>query len=300
MLRSMTGYATATASAEGASVTVTLKSVNHRFLDLHMRLPQEAEPLEAKLRQALRARLARGHVDVTVAIERAGATIEVSFDLTLVRAYVEAFKKLQSELQLTAEPNVNDLLKMPGAVTMTKSAAGDDGVELLDRLLFQALDTAINAMDEMRGREGAALCAELLSRATGLETLATRIADLREGADRRIFERLSKRIAELTGTSATPERIAQEAALLAERSDVSEEIVRLKAHVGQFRETLEAPPAGGETGKRFDFLLQEMNREANTILSKTSGDGAGLEITDLAIQAKAEIEKLREQVQNLQ
>src|ERR1022692_4832621 len=98
MLRSMTGYATATASAEGASVTVTLKSVNHRFLDLHMRLPQEAEALEAKLRQALRARLARGHVDVTVAIERAGATIEVSFDLTLVRAYVEAFKKLQSEL----------------------------------------------------------------------------------------------------------------------------------------------------------------------------------------------------------
>jgi uncharacterized protein (TIGR00255 family) len=183
---------------------------------------------------------------------------------------------------------------------LSKTAAGEGSAELLDKLVFQALDSAINAMDEMRGCEGAALCAELSSRATGLETLATRIADLREGADRRIFERLSKRIAELTGTSATPERIAQEAALLAERSDVSEEIVRLKAHVGQFRETLEAPPAGGETGKRFDFLLQEMNREANTILSKTSGDGAGLEITDLAIQAKAEIEKLREQVQNLQ
>ena len=299
MLRSMTGYATATASAEGASVTVTLKSVNHRFLDLHMRLPQEAEPLEAKLRQTLRARLARGHVDVAVAIERAG-TIEVSFDLPLVRAYIDAFTKLQDELHLTAEPNVNELLKMPGAVTMSKTAAGEANAELLDRLLFQALDSAINAMDEMRGREGAALCAELLSRAAGLETLATRIADLREGADRRIFERLSRRIAELTGQSATPERIAQEAALLADRSDVSEEIVRLKAHVGQFRETLASPPAGGETGKRFDFLLQEMNREANTILSKTSGDQAGLEITDLAIQAKAEIEKLREQVQNLQ
>jgi uncharacterized protein (TIGR00255 family) len=296
----MTGYATATASAEGATVTVTLKSVNHRFLDLHMRLPQEADPFEAKLRQALRARLARGHVDVTVSIERTGATIQVSFDLPLVRAYVEAFSKLQNELHLSAEPNINELLKLPGAVSMTKSAAGEAGVELLDKLLFQALDNAIDAMDEMRGREGAALCEELLGRAKALEMLATRIADLREGADRRIFERLMKRITELTGQSATAERIAQEAALLCERGDVSEEIARLKAHVGQFRETLVSPPWGGETGKRFDFLLQEMNREANTILSKTSGDGSGLEITDLAIQAKAEIEKLREQVQNLQ
>lgn len=294
----MTGYGSASARGGEASVTVTLKSVNHRFLDLHMRLPQEVEPFEAKLRQALRARLARGHVDVTVAIERPG-TAQASVDMTMVRAYLDAFIKIREELQRADEPDINELLKMPGAVTMAKSGASAPDPELMERLVFQALESAMESMDQMRATEGDALCAELLSRANGIEALGGRIDVLREGADRRIFERLSRRIAELTGQSATPERVAQEAALLAERGDVSEEIVRLRAHVGQFREML-VTTASAETGKRFDFLLQEMNREANTILSKTSGDGAGLEITDLAIQVKAEIEKLREQVQNLQ
>jgi len=205
-------------------------------------------------------------------------------------------------LKFTAEPDVNALLKLPGAVSVQPGSAEAEA-ELFDRLLFQALDRALEALDRMRSREAEALRAELLGRLSGLDSLAARIEGLREGADRRIFERLRQRIADLTGQSATPERVAQEAAVLVERGEVSEEIVRLKAHVGQFRDTLNAAAVdqkAGETGKRFDFLLQEMNREANTILSKTAGDGAGLEITDLAIQAKAEIEKLREQVQNLQ
>jgi uncharacterized protein (TIGR00255 family) len=296
----MTGYAAATASSNGANVTVTLKSVNHRFLDLHLRLPPEVDSLEPKLRQALRARLARGHVDLTVVVDRPGA-VEVRFDRALVRGYFEAFAKLREEMHVNAEADLNGLLKLPGAVTVMPAAIpGDAQIEELDRLLFCALGKALDALDKMRCHEGEMLCRELLQRAATLDSLADRIAGLREGADRRIFERLKQRITELAGQAAAPERIAQEAAILAERGDVSEEIQRLKSHVGQFRDTLEAPPDGGETGKRFDFLLQEMNREANTILSKTAGDGAGLEITDLAIQAKAEIEKLREQVQNLQ
>ncbi len=295
----MTGYGTATAASDQASVTVTLKSVNHRFLDLHMRLPQAVEPFETKLRQTLRSKFARGHVDVAVSVDRTAANaVDVTIDRALVRGYVDAFTKLREEFGVTLEADLNTLLKLPGAISVTQAAGA--AAEQIETLLFQALDAAIAAMEIMRVREGEALCAELLSRAAGLETVADRIAGLREGADKRIFERLTKRIAELAGQSATPERIAQEAALLAERGDVSEEIARLKAHVGQFRHTLESPPSGGETGKRFDFLLQEMNREANTILSKTSGDGKGLEITDLAILAKTEIEKLREQVQNLQ
>jgi uncharacterized protein (TIGR00255 family) len=299
MLRSMTGYAAASASFNGTSVTVTLKSVNHRFLDLHLRTPPEVDSLEPKLRQALRARLARGHVDVTVVVDRPGA-VEVRFDRALVRGYFEAFAKLREEMHVSTEADLNGLLKLPGAVTVMPAGAGDSEIEEIDRLLFEALGKALDALDKMRCHEGEMLCRELLGRSAGLDALADRIAGFREGADQRIFERLKVRITELAGQSASPERIAQEAALLAERGDVSEEIVRLKSHVGQFRDTLKAPPDGGETGKRFDFLLQEMNREANTILSKTAGDGAGLEITDLAIAAKAEIEKLREQVQNLQ
>jgi len=296
----MTGYAAASASSNGATITVTLKSVNHRFLDLHLRVPPEVDSLEPKLRQALRARLARGHVDVVVVVDRPGA-VEVRFDRALVRGYFEAFAKLREEMRVTTEADLNGLLKLPGAVTVMPAVIpGDSQMEELDHLLFQALAKALDALDKMRCHEGGMLCRELLSRSAALDSLTDRIAGLREGADRRIFERLKQRITELAGQSATPDRITQEAAILAERGDVSEEIQRLKSHVGQFRDTLEAPPDGGETGKRFDFLLQEMNREANTILSKTAGDGAGLEITDLAIQAKAEIEKLREQVQNLQ
>jgi len=299
MLRSMTGYGTATASENGASVTVTLKSVNHRFLDLHLRVAPETEPLEPKLRQVLRTRFARGHIDVAVMVDRAGG-VEVRFDRALIRGFFDAFAKLREEMHLGIEPDLNALLKIQGAVAVQPASLGGTEMEQLDRLLFQALDSAIASLDATRIQEGAALSRDLLARAGSLTAIAARISALREGADRRIFERLKQRIAELTGLAATPERIAQEAALLAERSDVSEEIQRLEAHVAQFTETVSNPPEGGETGKRFDFLLQEMNREANTLLAKTTGGGEGLGITDLAIQAKTEIEKLREQVQNLQ
>lgn len=299
MLRSMTGYATATARENSTAVTVTLKSVNHRFLDLNLKAPSEIDPLEMRIKQAVRAKLSRGHVDVSVTLERQGSA-EVRFDRALLSGYLAAFRGVQQEFGLSQEPDLGLLLKIPGAVSVQSGPATGPDLEKTERLLFQALEQALISLDTMRKQEALSLAEELRTRAANLERVTTRIATLREGADQVFFERLRERITELTGEAAPPERIAQEAAILVERSDVSEEVLRLRSHVTQFVEHLSGGP-NGEAGKRLDFLLQEMNREANTILSKTAGLGqVGLEITDLAIQAKAEIEKLREQVQNLQ
>ena len=295
----MTGYASASARTDGAAVTVTLKSVNHRFLDLHLKLPAEMEALEPKLRQAVRQRLARGHVDLTVALEREG-TVEVRFDRALVRGYLEAFRQLREEFGVVAEADLNALLKLPGAFSVAPADLRSEEAQALERLLFQALDQALTALDRMRAEEARVMEREMRARAEKVRQAAAHIESLRAGADRHFFERLRDRVSELLGEAADRDRIAQEAALLAERSDISEEVLRLKSHVEQFLELLAAPPAG-EAGKRLDFLLQEMNRESNTILAKTAGLGqVGIQITEMGIQAKAEIEKLREQVQNLQ
>lgn len=295
----MTGYASACARGDGARVTVTLKSVNHRYLDLHLKLPPELEALEPRLRQAVRQRLSRGHVDLSVALEREGA-VAVRFDRALVRGYLDAFRRLREEFGVAAEPDLNVLLKIPGAVTVEPAQLGSEEARALEQLLFGALDEALAALDGMRAQEARAMEREMRARAAEIQEAAGRIEALRAGADRVFFERLRTRVEELLAVAADRDRIAQEAALLAERSDVSEEVLRLKSHVQQFLELLAAPP-DGEAGKRLDFLLQEMNRESNTILAKTAGLGdVGLQITEMGIRAKAEIEKLREQVQNLQ
>lgn len=300
MLRSMTGYATATTRENSTAVTVTLKSVNHRFLDLNLKIPAELDSLESRIKQAIRGKLSRGHVDVSVSLEREGA-VEVHFDRGLVRGYLDAFHRLQEDFGLTQGPDLGALLlKIPGAVTVQAGQAAGPEMERIERLLLDALEKALTSLDAMRAKEAQALAVELRTRAGSLEAATARIETLRAGADQVFYERLRQRLTELAGEAVQPERIAQEAAVLVERSDVSEEILRLSTHVTQFAAQLSGGP-GGETGKRLDFLLQEMNREANTILSKTAGLGqVGLEITELAIQAKAEIEKLREQVQNLQ
>jgi uncharacterized protein (TIGR00255 family) len=235
-----------------------------------------------------------------VSLEREGAA-EVHFDRGLVRGYLDAYRRLQEEFGLTQSPDLSQmLLKIPGAVTMQAGQAAGPEMERVERLLLEALEKALAALDAMRAQEAKSLAVELRTRAGNLETATARIEALRAGADQVFYERLRQRLGELAGEAVQPDRIAQEAAVLVERSDVSEEILRLSTHVTQFVAQLSGGP-NGETGKRLDFLLQEMNREANTILSKTAGLGqVGLEITDLAIQAKAEIEKLREQVQNLQ
>jgi uncharacterized protein (TIGR00255 family) len=296
----MTGYAAASGRNEETAVTITVKSVNHRFLDLHLRLPPELEPLEPKVRRLAREHLRRGHLDVTVMLERDGG-VEVHIDRGLVKAYLEAYNRLRSEFGLTAEADLNAVLKVPGALVCGPAMMGDAESRELETLVMKTFAEALGRLDAMRTEEAEAIACELRSRLAEIRRATGEIERLRDGAAGLYLERLRQRLAELMADQIPVERLAQEAALLAERSDVSEELLRMKSHLQQFEVLLESGSDSGEAGKRLDFLLQEMGRESNTILSKTSGLGeVGIRITGLGLRVKAEIEKLREQVQNLQ
>ena len=300
MLRSMTGYAAASRRTDTVAVTVRVKSVNHRFLDMHLKLSAELEPLEPKLRRMMRQHLRRGHLDVTVVLERDGG-VEVHMDRALVGAYLEAYSRLRSEFWLSAEPDLSTILKVPGAVRYVPALPGSAEEQGMETLVLETLLEALGRLDAMRAEEGRNIAAEMSARLEEVGRATEEIERLRADAEPLCLERLRERLAELLADHLPPERLVQEAALLAERSDVSEELLRLKSHRQQFQTLLHSPEESGEAGKRLDFLLQEMNREANTVLAKTSGLGeAGLKITGLALRLKAEIEKLREQVQNLQ
>ena len=300
MLRSMTGYAAASRRSDTMAVTVRAKSVNHRFLDLHLKLPAELEPLEPKLRRLLRQHLRRGHLDVAVVLERDGG-VDVHMNRALVASYLEAYNRLRSEFGLSMEPDLSTILKVPGVVSYVPALLGSAEAQQMETLVLETLLEALGRLDVMRAEEARNIAAEMSTRLEGFGRATEEIERLRADAERLWMERLRERLAELLTDHLPPERLVQEVALLAERSDVSEELLRLKSHRQQFLALLHSPEEAGEAGKRLDFLLQEMNREANTILAKTSGPGeAGLRITGLALRVKADIEKLREQVQNLQ
>lgn len=291
-VRSMTGYAQVKAQAdEGVSFTLSLKAVNHRFLDPQLRLPLEMDELEMKIRRILKERLARGHVDVTLSLERrSGEGLE--FNRELVAGYVAAFRKAAKEFGTIGEPDLNAIFRLPGALGENAPANGN-----FEAAVLGALEQAIQKLNAMREQEGRGMEAELRRRLNVLEQATEEVSKHRAAVTRACMEKVQARMRELL-ENADQERILQEAAILAERSDVEEELVRLHTHIGHFRQLLDH---GGEVGKKLDFLLQELNREANTLLSKTSGvAGEGLRITELGLQMKSEIEKCREQVQNLE
>ena len=291
-IRSMTGFAQVKSQAgEGTSFTLSLKSVNHRFLDPQLRIPMEMDELEMKIRRALKERLARGHVDVTLGVERrAGGGYD--FNRELVGGYVEAFRKAAREFSTGGEPDLNNVFRLPGALGATTPLDGN-----FDAAVLAALDQAIQKLNVMREQEGQGMESELRRRLASLEQATTEVSKLRAAVSKAYMEKIRVRMQELL-ENADPDRILQEAAILAERSDIQEELVRLNTHIDHFRKLLDL---GGEVGKKLDFLLQELNREANTLLSKTSGvAGEGLRITELGLLMKSEIEKCREQVQNLE
>ena len=298
---SMTGFAQARAEREGSSVRINLRSVNHRFLDLHLRMPDGFEVFESRIRQAIRNRLRRGHVDVNVYYEPGGnGRIEVNREL--VESYMNAVERLRQEFGVKTEPDLVALFRLPGVVAAPGAASdlqSEEKQESLGEQLEVCLEQALNKLEAMRRSEGEALTEEMQGI---LEQVATRTAEIETLAERvrpAIARRLAERLEELLkGLQLDPMRLAQEAALLAERSDVSEELARLRSHVEQFRKLL---ASAGEAGKKLDFLLQEMQREANTLLSKTPGvESEGLAITGLALEVKSDIEKLREQAQNVE
>ena len=296
-IRSMTGYAQARAEEDGLALRVSIRSVNHRFLDLHVRLPEGWEPLEPRLRQRVRQQVRRGHVDVTLRMETTGpATVQLNQQLAA--AYARAAQELGREFAAPPAIDFVALMRLPGVVTGT-GAPSEEEVERAAGLALRCLDDALTRLDQMRSAEGALLAAEMRGRLGTIANRANEIEKLAENLRPEYARRLGERLAELLGNTAIePARLAQEAALLAERSDVSEEVARLRSHLRQFDALLESDP---EAGKKLDFLLQEMQRESNTMLSKTPGvEGQGLAITDLALELKAEVERLREQMQNVE
>lgn len=291
-IRSMTGYAQVKSQAsDGNAFTLSLKSVNHRFLDPQLRLPAEMEELEIRIRRVLKERLARGHVEVTLSVvPKEGEGFELN--RSLVAGYLAAFRKAAQEFNAPGEPDLNVIFRMPGALGSVTQLNGD-----FAGAVMAAVDQAVTRLNEMREEEGRGMEAELRRRLDSLQAATEEVSHLRAAVTRAYMEKIRTRMQELVG-NAEEDRILQEAALLAERSDVQEELVRLQTHIQHFRGLLDQ---GGETGKKLDFLLQELNREANTLLSKTSGvAGEGLRITELGLLMKSEIEKCREQVQNIE
>jgi uncharacterized protein (TIGR00255 family) len=294
-IRSMTGYAQVKAHvSDELTLALSLKSVNHRFLDLHLRMPSELDPVEMKVRRVLKERLHRGHLEVTIGVERTGGA-GFAVNRELVGGYLRTFRDVAEEFGVSAEPDLNVVLKMPGALN---AVADGDGTEALEKQVTAALEECIERLNHMREEEGRGAVTELRSRMTHLSSATHEVDQLRERVLKAYQDKLQGRMQELLGSHFDQDRILQEAAILAERSDIQEELVRMKNHIQHFLSLLDG---GGEVGKKLDFLLQEMNREANTLMSKTTGvAGEALRITALGLSMKSEIEKAREQVQNLE
>lgn len=290
----MTGFAQSKGQHGEFSFTVNVKSVNHRFLDLHLRLPANSDGLEMRVRKLVKEQMQRGHVEITVKLERT-ETAGVSVNREMTAGYVAAFRKISSELGLTGEPDLNVIFRLNGVL-----AGGDEMPDdsALQENVLTKLEESIRKLDDMRLQEGQTIVRELNERMEHLQKGTEEVEKLRSVVLQAYLEKVQSRLQELIGNQSDPDRLLQEAALLADRTDIQEEIVRMKTHIQHF---LGLMGDAREAGKKMDFLLQEMNREANTMLSKTSGvSGEALRITELGLAMKADIEKSREQVQNIE
>ncbi len=291
MLKSMTGYGQGSASGENFTVLVDLRSVNHRTLDIHWRAPQDLASLEIPLKKMIQAAVARGRVDVTINFTQVG---DVAFEINrpLIRGYLDALRLMRDEFGLAGEADLAALTRLPNVVIPSTASGALSGAAIEG--IEAALTQALAAMVAMRAVEGRELQKEMLQR---IELIEHHVGVIESGAPGVVDayrDKLRRRVEELIEKASIDEtRLAQEVAYLAERCDISEEIARLKSHMAQIRELLSGD---GEIGKKLDFLLQEINREANTILSKSSE----LTVCDSAIEIKTEVEKLREQAQNVE
>jgi uncharacterized protein (TIGR00255 family) len=292
-MKSMTGFGRGTVTGEDFKIAVDVKTVNNRYLDVHLRLNQDLSSLEMPIRKLISARLSRGRVDLTINFERS-ATTTYEINRTLIAGYVNALRDIQKEFDLAGDVDINTLSRLPGALTSAHDGLDEAGIAGIQRAVIEALED----LARMRESEGAALAEEMRARVAKIEAEVPVIEDAAAGLVDAYRQRLQKRIGEMLQRSGqTIEvdagRLAQEVAYLADRSDISEELARLRSHLDQFRAAIQAE---GEIGKRLDFLLQELNREANTVLSKSTE----VSIKDAALVIKAEVEKLREQAQNVE
>lgn len=296
IIRSMTGFARVRRPIVNGEIVITLRSLNHKGLDIHFHAGPEMDTLEVRMRALIKQNVQRGHVELRIGLHRAGAQGSLGVNQALLEAWLEAFRTAAARYELKTEPDLNMALRIPG---MFGEPADEDPTEEFTAAVLSATEEALDALNAFRAREGAELAGVLRRHNAGVRQAAIQIDEIRSRALPGFQAKVSERVRELLrGSAIDPQRLAQEAALLADRSDIGEEVARLKIHADQLEALLDA---GGEIGKKLDFLLQEMNRETNTILSKTSGVGdLGLKITDLALGVKSDIEKIREQALNLE
>jgi len=274
-------------------VSVEVRTVNHRFLDLHIRLPREYIFMEGDLQQVVRSSVRRGRVDVSVTVQ-APQIPGYTLNLPAVRSYVESVGNLAKEFGMQEPLDLRTLLGLPGVVQVLDSDPGPAAAPReLTSDVIDCVREALRGVERMRVQEGSALKIDMLQHLESIREKATRVRAASHAVVEEYRKRLESRLTMLLGQGVVDqERLAQEVAIMAEKSDISEEAARLGSHIDQFRSLAD----GNEVGKQMDFLLQEMQREANTILSKC----AGLEVTRMGIALKADIERLREQVQNVE
>jgi len=289
-VQSMTGYGRHRVCRDGRELTLELKAVNHRFLDISFRLPKNLAFLEDALRTRMNeSGLRRGHVDVFITYQNTRTDArEVRIDAALLEAFNLALKEAKKPLADYKRLSVSDALTMSGALTI---AQAEEDTEAVTQLALEAFDGAVEALTAMRDREGAHLAEDLLSNLSELSLLREQIAARAPEVPEEYRKRLTARLEEWQVNAADPQRVAQEVAIMADRCAIDEELSRLEGHIAQFADSVQN---GVEVGRKLDFLLQEMNREVNTTGSKASD----AQITQCVVDAKCIIEKLREQVQN--
>lgn len=292
-MNSMTGFGRGSISGEGFEISVDIKTVNNRFLDVILKLGSELQALESPLKKLVSSRISRGRVEISIQYDR---TQEISYELNrpLISGYLDALNEMRSEFNIKGEPDINTIARLPNVFTARKADVSDE----FARSLESAAARALTDLETMRSKEGEILKNELTERLSTMTAELEVIERESQNIGEELFQRLNKRIGELLSKSESQiaidqGRMAQEIAYLADRADISEEISRLRAHIGHFRSIMND---NDEVGKRLDFLTQELNREANTIASKTNN----MVVKEHALQIKSEIEKIREQVQNIE
>jgi len=292
----MTGFARVRRGSCLGDLVVSLRSVNHRALDLHFHTPPDLEPYEPAIRKLISGAVVRGHIDIRIHLARSNGESHARFNPAMLAAWVVAFREAARAHGLSGEPDLNTASRIPG---MLADAPGNDPPAEFEAELLGAVGEALTALNTERGREGGDTAKTMLGYAESIRGRAEEIEEIRADAVRLLQLRLEERLREMLGaTIIDPARLAQEAAMLADRSDIAEETTRLRIHTGQVIELLQK---GGETGKKLEFLIQELQREATTILSKANGAGEpGRKVTSLGLAIKSAIEKLREQSSNIE
>ena len=290
-MNSMTGYGRGTCEREGRQLTIELRSVNHRFLDLNFRMPRSFSFLEEDMRKQIGGAVSRGHIDVFVSYKNLRDDAKkVSVDTGLLAAYNAALSEIAEAIDCRDDRTLMSLARLGDVLVLTEQ---EEDQAALRALMRDTMAEALTGLGEMRAREGRELGKDLSARIEALRSLAAQIGERYPATIAEYLQRLRARVEELIGQNIDEQRMAQEVAIMADRSAISEELVRLESH---FRQMDEIMADGAASGRKLDFVVQELNREVNTISSKSQD----IPITQMVVSAKAEIEKLREQVQNVE